>query len=207
MFYVIYPEFWKFSGRKLKYSGNDGQLGEITSYNIQSRKQIIWLSFSFWFSIANILSASLRHKSNQANYTGWSHVQCTLCMILYASHNCEVIFALMVDVIKKIICLWNHISLKLAHIVNIIRQIILSISSDKSYCQHHLTNHIVNIVWQIILSTSFDKSYCQHHLTNHIVNIIWQIILSSSSENHIVNIIWQITLSISSENHIVSIIW
>ena len=41
MFYVIYPEFWKFSGRKLKYFGNDGQFGEITSYNIQSRKQIM----------------------------------------------------------------------------------------------------------------------------------------------------------------------
>ena len=101
-------------------------------------------------------------------------VTCASCMILYASHNCEVVFADMVDVIKKITCLWNHISL--AHIVNIIWQI--------SSHRYHLTNHIVNIIWQIRLSISSDKSYCQYHLTNHIVNTIWQ---------HIVNIIWQIS--------------
>ena len=121
-------------------------------------------------------------------------VTCASCMILYASHNCEVVFADMVDVIKKITCLWNHISL--AHIVNIIWQI-----SSHSY---HLTNHIVNIIWQIILSISSDKSHCQYHLTTycryHLTNIISQTSSDKSyCQYHLTNIIWQIRLSISSD--------
>ena len=84
MFYVIYPEFWKFSGRKLKYSGNDGQLGEITSYNIQSRKQImteniprIWserkksanqyLNASITMQIASLCNKQTSKHANKAN--------------------------------------------------------------------------------------------------------------------------------------------